>query len=60
VHCYGTGKLTVLRMCNSLLRKLSKSCNTEVRVVEVLLFLLPEVTVFPIILALLFSSAAGY
>lgn len=24
------GKLTVLRMCNSLLRKLSKSCNTEV------------------------------
>jgi hypothetical protein len=50
----------VLRMCNSLLRKLSKSCNTEVRVVEVLLFLLPEVTVFPIILALLFSSAAGY
>jgi hypothetical protein len=28
--CSHAGKLTILKTCNSLLRKLSKACNTEV------------------------------
>ena len=32
------GKLTILRTCNSLLRKLSKSCNTEVHLKQAQLF----------------------